>query len=142
MTFDPYFQMEAARFGYHSIVTHMLDELPDEAVGLLWSDGSVSRLINQARSPSRFSVSQPQLAEAMDKVSPDLLLVGLYHSHPGGKEILSAEDEDQLRLQFTAGIPIPWLIINPSGNLKAWWWSQEDCAPAGTAIVEMEVAGV
>lgn len=142
MTADFDFQIEAARAGYTKMVNHMLDELPNEAVGLLWGDGSISRLINQARSPLRFAVSQPQLAEAMDAVDPEILLVGLYHSHPGGRTTLSAEDEDQLRLQFTAGIWIPWFIINPSGNLHAWWWSQEESAPMGAGIVEMEAAGV
>ena len=139
---DASLQISAAQAGYSNVVAHMLRELPNECVGLLWSDGSISRLINQARSPSRFSAGGAQIAEAMEKVDQDLLLAAVYHSHPGGRSTLSDDDENQLRLQFAAGVAIPWLIVNPSGDMRVWWWSEEDDRAVGFGIMAMETAGV
>lgn len=109
-----------------SIKKQMDGELPNECVGLLWSDGTTTKLINQARSPSRFSVGGMQFLEAIERVDPDVkTLAAFYHSHPGGMLKPSSEDEQQIRLQFAAGVFFPWLIVAPHLNFRSgfsWWW--------------------
>lgn len=91
------------------IYAHYQEDLPNECVGLVWADGKVDRLTNQARSPKRFSVSMSQLVEVMG--ARQGIIMAIYHSHPGGSTGLSWEDQFSLRAQFTKGIPFPWLVV-------------------------------
>lgn len=121
------FSVTAAQVGHREMVVHMEEEAPLEAVGWLWDDGSLTRFVNQARSSERFAVGSTQMADALAAVDPDhKSLIGLYHSHPNGNRLPSAYDEEQMRLQFASGIPIPWLIITPDHALSVWWWGETD----------------
>lgn len=93
------------------IQNHFQDELPNECVGLVWMDGQVQRLINQARSPSRFSISRAQLAGRLNEMDETNVLVCVYHSHPGGTTRLSADDKESFKRQWDRGIVIPWLVV-------------------------------
>lgn len=106
---------------------HFQEELPIECVGLVWEDGQVDRLTNQARSSTRFAVSMPQLVEVMG--ARQGIVIAIYHSHPAGSTGLSWEDQFSLRTQFGKGIPIPWLVVtetaatvyalNEAGDIEA-----------------------
>lgn len=129
------FSVDAALLGHGEMVAHMEEEAPIEAVGWLWDDGTTTRFVNQARSTERFAVGGTQMADALASVDPgEKALIGLYHSHPNGNRLPSAYDEEQIRLQFASGIPIPWLIVTPDRYLTAWWWGETD------ELVGMEVA--
>lgn len=109
------------------ILTHMEEELPNECVGLLWMGGEIQRLLNQARSPSRFSISQPQLAEKLAQMEASNVLVCVYHSHPGGETNLSWDDKRSLKRQWDQGIVVPWLVVGKDkGTL---WYLVTDAEP-------------
>lgn len=91
------------------VYEHMMDDSPDECVGLIWGDGHVTRLINQARSHERFSVSVAQMAEAL--TSRTGLIICIYHSHPGGTTGLSVDDQRSMREEWSNGYFIPWLVV-------------------------------
>lgn len=125
---------EAVRVAYPDIINHMQKETPIEAVGWLWSDGTISKFVNQARATDRFAIGHTQMAEALAANPPEeKLLVGLYHSHPNGLERPSVYDEEQMRLQFVSGLPFPWIIVTPNCNLTAWFF----CEPDGIAGLQI-----
>lgn len=101
---------ELSRSGIlEGVYAHFYEELPNECVGIIWNDGQIDRLINQARSPERFSVGLPQLAEVLGRRAGTVSVI--YHSHPGGTTGLSVEDRMSMAAQFNKGIPIPWLVV-------------------------------
>lgn len=110
---------------YPKILSHMEDESPNECVGLLWMDGQVQRLINQARSSSRFSISQPQLAERLAEMDETNVLVCVYHSHPAGSTTLSWDDKRSLKRQWDRDLVIPWLVVT-SENAALWYILDQD----------------
>lgn len=98
-----------------------------EAVGIIWSDSSVTPLVNQARSSKRFSVSETLFAETLARVDPaEKTMVSLYHSHPSGALFPSSEDQASILTQFRRGIFCPWTIIDPTSpaHTPRWgfWW--------------------
>lgn len=101
------------------ITTHMEEELPNECVGLVWMDGQIQRLLNQARSPKRFSISTPQLAERLAQMDETNVLICVYHSHPAGTTNLSWDDKRSLKRQWDRDIVVPWLVV---GGREAVLW--------------------
>ena len=113
---------QAVVAGTHNMLTHMRDELPNECVGMLMSDSTVVKLINQARSPSRFEVGLPQMADALAAIDPDTRTVfAIYHSHPNGSLDLSPYDQTSMRDMWTyGGLPIPWIVVTATQS-RIWW---------------------
>lgn len=106
-----------------AIYSHAADEHPLECVGLVWSDGSITRLINQSRSSEEFSVGRSQLADALALVDPDeKTLTAVYHSHPGGTAGLSTQDAASLRAQYLDGLHIPWVVVLPEDGYAIYEW--------------------
>lgn len=111
------------------IFSHMEDDLPLEACGLVWSDGSITRLINQARSETRFAVSQTLLAEELAQVDVDeKLMVAFYHSHPRGLLELSNEDHASFKDQ-SSYVNLPWLIVTSDRRARIFVWSSLHQSP-------------
>lgn len=108
---DPSSILRSCLMGWTQMQDHFLDDLPNEAVGLLYENGMVVRLVNQARSPNRFSVGETQFHEAIMSVPSELSLVGLYHSHPGGRDTFSDTDYKVMVDQFEAGFPYCWILV-------------------------------
>ena len=96
-----------------------MDAVPDECVGLLMGDGTVHRLINQARSSRRFLVHPRQIVETIGEAAvAGEGVAAMYHSHRGAPNP-SGPDRD-----FMAGLAIAWpqvvhVILSPSGY-KIW----------------------
>lgn len=97
------------------LLEHAEADYPNECVGLIWSDYSTTRLINQARSPERFSISGPQFTEAVLEAPDHLDLVAIYHSHPGGNREFSASDVEAFMEQRRDGYPFAWILVTPDG---------------------------
>jgi len=112
------------------VYRHFNDDLPNECVGMVWDDGEVARLLNQAHSPERFSVSLPLLTEKL--AAREGIVVAIYHSHPTGGTHLSSSDESSLRAQWRRDIFIPWLVVDGEGG-KLWYPNTEG---------EITVAGI
>lgn len=118
------------------ILAHYHSELPNECVGLVWADGGIKRLVNQARSPDRFSISRTQMAEQMAARPEFDLLVAIYHSHPDGSPRLSKTDEDSLRTQFRKDLFIPWVVVTPY-QMILYWLNDQDKLECRTASLGM-----
>lgn len=116
---------EVVENSYPQVLSHMRDELPNECVGLIWMDGQVQRLLNQARSPERFSISQPQLAERLAEMDESNVLVCIYHSHPNGDIRLSESDKRSLRAQWEKDLVIPWLVVTET-EVTIWYIRDDD----------------
>lgn len=79
------------------MVYHVEKETPLEACGLLaGKNDRVEKVLlvrNQAQSPMRFVMDPYQQLEAFEWIdSHDLVLLGIFHSHPTGPETVSATD--------------------------------------------------
>lgn len=94
-----------------------------EAVGIIWTDGTVRELVNQARSMDRFSVGVRQFVEALAEVDPgEKTILSLFHSHPSGSVVASRQDRDSILYQWENGMPRPWTILDPGSLSWSMWW--------------------
>ena len=101
------------------IATHAADEYPREAVGIVFANGTIKRLINQARSNKRVVASADQVAAALnDSDSPPA--------------VPSSADKKAMAEQASHLTYVPLLIYGIDG-LRVWVWHDGDA-------VEMEVA--
>lgn len=109
------------------MMNHRDDSYPEEAIGILCSDGTNYRLINQARSAHRFEVSATLTTEAMS-----MLLdrgkepIAIYHSHPASSSSPSKRDIAMMETQ-----PGALSIIVGVSDISAWVWDDEDLQPVG-----------
>ena len=80
-----------------AVLAHVERELPLEACGLLAGKNDrvekVFLIRNQAQSPVRFVMDPYEQLQAFDWIdSNGLTLLGIFHSHPTGPEIVSVTD--------------------------------------------------
>jgi len=83
--------------GYKKMIAHVSSQLPFEACGLLAGHDSKVELVlevtNQAQSPVRFMMDPIEQLHAFEWIdSNGMELVGIFHSHPTGPEIVSPTD--------------------------------------------------
>jgi proteasome lid subunit RPN8/RPN11 len=97
------------------ILAHATEALPEECVGLIWNDFTISKLINQARSAERFSISGAQWTEVVMDKGEAAELVAIYHSHPKGNREFSQADIDVFMDQRKEGYPFAWVVVTPDG---------------------------
>lgn len=81
----------------NQMIAHVEAHLPLEACGLLAGKGSsvesVLMVSNQAQSPVRYVMDPMEQLHAFEWIdSQGLDLIGIFHSHPTGPEIVSATD--------------------------------------------------
>lgn len=95
----------------------------EEVVGLIHGRGYITRLINQARSASRFDIGPTQFDDVVSNLDPDAGVHAFYHSHPTGNLAPSIEDQLSIRRHFDAGVSLPWLIVsaNPYPRARLHW---------------------
>lgn len=113
--------IELLESGSVEMVNHRDDEYPHEAVGILCSDGTNFRLINQARSGFRFEVSKTLSTEALETLnvrgkSP----IAIYHSHPRSPASPSSRDVVMMETQ-----PGALSIIVGVDGISAWMWDDD-----------------
>jgi proteasome lid subunit RPN8/RPN11 len=79
------------------MLAHVLACLPEEACGLVASDGQISKDVypirNELHSTTRFRMDPLEQFDAfMDMENQQLMLAGIFHSHPKGPGQLSERD--------------------------------------------------
>jgi proteasome lid subunit RPN8/RPN11 len=87
-----------------TLIAHCLAALPDEGCGLLIGsrDGASARIEeaiparNVLASPRRYEIA-PEAVLAADRAAraAGRVLLGAWHSHPGGRAVPSAQDRDE-----------------------------------------------
>ena len=102
-----------------AMLEHRDEDYPKEAVGILTSDGVTWPLINQARSPKRFAVSQRLVEEAIAELGRhDQHPVAVYHSHPTSSS--GASERDVMMMQENPGSL--HVIVGQDGIASWMWW--------------------
>lgn len=113
-----------------TIFDHAASLHPEEVVGLVWTDGTVTRLINQARSTTEFSVGVAQLSEALVLVDPnEKTVAAVYHSHPADSTALSHADQKSLKAQWEDDLHTPWVVVTPHNGYSIWEWDPDTATP-------------
>ena len=103
------------------LLAHRNNDYPNEAVGILTADGTAYPLINQARSPKRFEVSQQLVAEAINHLKyRNHLPIAVYHSHPEADSGPSERDQMMMR-----EMPQSTFVIIGNDGIAAWMWDEE-----------------
>ena len=101
------------------MITHIDSHAPLEACGLLAGRDSkvesVLEVTNQAQSPVRYVMDPIEQLNALEWVeSNNMDLLGIFHSHPTGPEIVSQTDIAQ------AAYAVTYIILAPvDGNWRA-----------------------
>lgn len=97
---------------------HRDDAYPEEAVGILCSNGDTYPLINQARSGHRFEVSETLVKEAIEILeNRGKEPVAMYHSHPTSAASPSARD-----VSMMMNMPGALSIVVGIDGIAAWLW--------------------
>ena len=112
-----------SRSQWHEMREHVARHIPLEACGLLaGKNNQVEKVImirNQAQSPVRFVMEPYEQLKAFDWIeSNGLDLLGIFHSHPAGPQIVSATDIAE------AAYDVIHLIWSPNGEIwkpRAFW---------------------
>ena len=90
-------QLSLTQDQYDDMLRHVTEHVPLEACGLLAGrNGRVRKVLpvrNQAQSPVRFVMDPYEQLQAFEWIdSQELELIGIFHSHPAGPEMVSATD--------------------------------------------------
>lgn len=100
------------------MIEHRNDSYPNEAVGVLCSDGSCYPLINQARSAHRLEVSAILVGEAIDMLNErGMSPVAFYHSHPTSASGPSNRDISMMQTK-----PGALFVIVGQDGIAGWLW--------------------
>ncbi len=103
------------------LVAHRAKDYPNEAVGIITADGTTYPLINQARSPKRFEVSEQLVTEAIAQLKVRKRHpVAVYHSHPESSSDPSKRDENMM-----AEMPQATFVIVGQDGIAAWMWDEQ-----------------
>jgi proteasome lid subunit RPN8/RPN11 len=116
-----------ARLCRDAIAEHRSDDSPNEAVGLIWADGSICRLVNEDPEPTKaFRVNKHRImAMVNSNPSPP---VALYHTHTG--EANPSLADSQMLCQLAQTNTSPTMLIFGSDGLRAFRWHNggvEEC---------------
>jgi proteasome lid subunit RPN8/RPN11 len=105
--------LSISRRVYDALLTEARRALPNECCGLLGGRaGEVMHLFpatNELASPTAFEIPPRELFEIFRRLRAEQLeLVGIYHSHPTGKNAPSARDVERAYYPET-----PYIIVSP-----------------------------
>ncbi len=105
------------------MIRHVEEQAPFEACGLLaGKNDRVEKVIlirNQAQSPVRFVMDPYEQLEAFGWIeSHGLDLLGIFHSHPAGPEIVSPTDIAEAAYDV---VHIIWSRPNGSWTARGFW---------------------
>ena len=113
---------------YDDMLRHVAEHVPLEACGLLAGEnGRVRKVLpvrNQAQSPVRFVMDPYEQLQAFEWIDAQgLELIGIFHSHPAGPEMVSATDIRE------AAYEVVHLIWSRAEDGEAWkvrgFWIQD-----------------
>jgi len=92
------------------MVNHVSTKPEEEVVGAVMADGFIVKLLNEAKDRTATFAISPHQLKHLDS------LVAVYHSHPGGSEMMSAADERGLN-------PINAVVVTTEA-VVLWWYHE------------------
>lgn len=117
------FQLLLYQDQYVEMLQYVAEQAPLEACGLLAGKNErVEKVIlvkNQAQSPARFVMDPYEQLQAFDWIdSRGLELVGIFHSHPAGPEMVSAADIAEAAYEV---VQIIWSRKDGAWSMRGFW---------------------
>lgn len=102
---------------------HVASQAPLEACGLLAGKGDrvegVLTVRNAEQSPVRFRMDPQEQYHAFEWIDAQALdLVGIYHSHPSGPEVVSPTDIAEAAYEV---VHVIWSCEKSSWNARGFW---------------------
>jgi proteasome lid subunit RPN8/RPN11 len=116
-------QLNLSKQQWDEMQRHVAEQVPLEACGLLAGrDNKVERVImvrNQAQSPARFVMEPYEQLRAFEWIeSNNLDLLGIFHSHPAGPDIVSATDIEEAAYEV---VYIIWSQNKDQWTARGFW---------------------
>jgi proteasome lid subunit RPN8/RPN11 len=125
--------------GHWQEMLHYVDsQIPFEACGLLaGAHNHVQKVIqvqNQAQSPVRFVMDPHEQLKAFDWIeSNGLDLLGIFHSHPAGPAIASANDIVEAAYEV---VHIIWSRIGDRWQARGFWIENGEASEITLQVIE------
>ena len=102
--------VDAITLALPEMVNHASSKPDEEVVGAVMADGFVVKLLNEAKDRTATFAISPHQLKHLDS------LMAVYHSHPGGSEMISATDEEGLK-------PINAVVVTTEA-VVLWWYNE------------------
>jgi proteasome lid subunit RPN8/RPN11 len=123
---------------WREMLQYVDNHLPLEACGLLaGTDNRVEKVMevrNQEQSPVRFVMDPREQLKAFDWIeSSGLDLLGIFHSHPAGPEIVSVTDIAEAAYEV---IHIIWSRTEGRWQARGFWIEHGEASEVTLRIIE------
>lgn len=123
---------------WHEMLDHVAKQVPLESCGLLaGKNDRVEKVIlvrNQAQSPMRFVMDPYEQIRAFDWIEANGLdLLGIFHSHPAGPEMVSATDIADAAYEV---IQLIWSRNEGRWQVRGFWIENGQATEVSLQIVE------
>lgn len=123
---------------WHEMLDHVAKQVPLESCGLLAGKNDlVEKVIlvrNQAQSPVRFVMDPYEQIRAFDWIEANGLdLLGIFHSHPAGPEMVSATDIADAAYEV---IQLIWSRNEGRWQVRGFWIENGQATEVSLQIVE------
>lgn len=120
------------------MLSHVDGQVPLEACGLLaGKNDRVEEVIvvrNQAQSPARFVMDPYEQLKAFDWIeSKGLDLLGIFHSHPAGPEMVSATDIAEAAYEV---VHLVWSRTQNDWQARGFWIENGRASEVSLEIIE------
>jgi proteasome lid subunit RPN8/RPN11 len=116
-------QLVISKKHWHEMRAYVADRVPLEACGLVAGKNERAEKVifvrNQAQSPVRFVMDPQEQLKAFDWIeSNGLDLLGIFHSHPAGPEIVSVTDIAEAAYDV---VHLIWSLRGDGWKLRGFW---------------------
>jgi proteasome lid subunit RPN8/RPN11 len=133
-------ELHLKRSHWEIMLAHVQAHVPLESCGLLaGKNNSVAEVLlvgNQAESPVRFVMDPKEQLKALDWIDAHKLeLVGIFHSHPAGPEMVSITDIEEAEYPVTQVI---WSPVNGKWNARGFWIENKQVSEVVLNVIENE----
>ena len=133
-------ELHLKRSHWEFMLQHVQAHAPLEACGLLAGKNNLVEEVllveNQAQSPVRFVMDPKEQLKALDWIDAHKLeLIGIFHSHPEGPEMISITDIEE------AAYPVPQVIWSPvkgKWNARGFWIENRRVRDVILKVIETE----
>jgi len=137
---NPLMELHLKRSHWEIMLAHVQAHAPLESCGLLAgkiiSVEEVLLVGNQAESRVRFVMDPKEQLKALDWIDTHKLeLIGIFHSHPAGPEMVSITDIEEAAYPVTQVI---WSPVKGKWNARGFWIENKRVSEVVLKVIENE----